>query len=127
MTATALISGKLHRTPERKTSSSGKTYVSATLREGSGDGATWWKILCFGESAGDELMRLGDGESVAVSGAFKVELGEWKGEQRLSHTIFADAVISARPRKKEKKTEPATSAAAAVSRASEGPDDAIPF
>jgi hypothetical protein len=46
MSATALISGRLWRRPERKTSKAGKPFVTATIREGNGDGVTWWKVLC---------------------------------------------------------------------------------
>jgi single-stranded DNA-binding protein len=102
MSATALISGRLWRSPERKTSKAGKPFVTATIREGNGDAVTWWKILCFSESGCEELLRLGDGDSVAVSGDFKVETFEKGGELRLSHTIFAERVISARRQKRQR-------------------------
>jgi single-stranded DNA-binding protein len=101
MSATALISGKLFRTPEHRTSKTGKPFVTATIREGNGDAVTWWKVLCFSESGCEELKRLDDGDSVAVSGDFKVETFDKGGEIRLSHTIFADRVISARKQKRE--------------------------
>jgi hypothetical protein len=102
MSATALISGRLWRSPERKTSKAGKQFVTATIREGNGDAVTWWKILCFSESGCEELLRLGDGDSAAVSGDFKVETYDKGGELRLSHTIFAERVISARRQKRQR-------------------------
>jgi single-stranded DNA-binding protein len=106
MSATALISGRLWRNPERKTSKAGKQFVTATIREGNGDAVTWWKILCFSESDCEELLRLGDGDGVAVSGDFKVETYDKGGELRLSHTIFAERVISARRQKKKRENDP---------------------
>jgi hypothetical protein len=129
MTTRAPIAGTLYRAPERRTSKTGKPFVSAVIREGDGDAATWWKILCFNEAVADELIRLADGEGVAVSGSFKVETFEKNGEQRLSYTLFADAVLSARrpSRDRRAKAKPAQETPAAPTLALSGPDDDIPF
>jgi hypothetical protein len=47
-------------------------------------------------------LRLGDGDGAAVSGDFKVETFEKGGELRLSHTIFAERVISVRRQKRKR-------------------------
>lgn len=47
MTATAMVSGKLAKAPERKTSKSGKPYGVASVRVGAGDAVTWWRLMVF--------------------------------------------------------------------------------
>jgi hypothetical protein len=73
MTVHALISGVLFRAPEQRLSKSGKAFWSATLKVRDGDATAWWKLLVFSESAGAELMRLGDGDAVSAQGVFKAE------------------------------------------------------
>lgn len=130
MTATALVSGRLQRDPERKVSKAGKPYVAATIREGDGETVTWWSVLCFSESAGAELMEMRAGEGVAASGSFRVEPFLKDGETKLAFTLFADGVLSARRRKREKDRE-RRAEAKATDRAAPAldpwPDDRVPF
>ena len=105
MSATALISGKLWREPEAKVSKAGKTYGTATVRVGEGDGAQWWRVLAFSESAAAELLQLHDGDGVAASGSFKAEPYERGGELRVNLTLFADRLISAKRQKRERDQE----------------------
>ena len=102
MSATVLISGKLWRDPERKLTKAGKPYVTATIRDGQGDDATWWRLLAFSEASCAELLCLHDGDGVAASGAFKAELYDGRDGVRISLTVLADRVISARRQKREK-------------------------
>jgi single-stranded DNA-binding protein len=96
MVATVLVSGKLFKAPERKTSAGGKAFIAATIREGGGDATTWWKALCFDADAGAELMKLNEGETVAVSGGLKADTYEKDGKHRIGFTVFVDSIISAR-------------------------------
>ena len=106
MTARAIVSGVLFRPPVSKTSKAGKPYVVATLREGSGETARWWKVFVFSESAIEEILRLGDGEPIAVAGEFSCELyAPSDGESRLSWRLTADAVLSAHAKRKPKTEE----------------------
>ncbi|WP_051948649.1 single-stranded DNA-binding protein [Methylosinus sp. PW1] len=138
MTAHVLVSGTLYRAPEQKTSKAGKPFVVATIRAKDGDGSQWWKVMCFSESAGAELLRLADGDALSVQGSMRAEL--WTpegGEARVNLTVFADSVLAlrpaAKPRTKKEKTEPQRPAPAdrGFSRhAGNGEDyfgDAIPF
>jgi hypothetical protein len=100
MSAIALVTGRLFGDPKRRISKVGKPYVSAKLREGAGDTAVWWSIVAFAEEACDELLRLGDGDAVSVSGPFTVSTYERNGEVRLNHSIVAERLISARRAKK---------------------------
>ena len=109
MTTTALVSGKLFRDPERKVSRGDKLYVLATVRDGQGDDATWWKVLAFGTEACDELLGLKAGDAVAMSGTLKAEVYTPSGgEPRVSLSVLADRVISAHRQKKEKAAEART-------------------
>ena len=74
MTARAIVSGALFRAPTSKTSKAGNPYVVATPREGSGEAATWWKLFVFSESAIEQILRLGGGDPIGVSGEFDCEL-----------------------------------------------------
>jgi hypothetical protein len=107
MSARAIVSGVLLRAPVSETSKAGKSYVVATVREGSGETARWWKVFVFSESAIEEILRLGDGEPIAIAGEFDCELyAPPGGESRLSWKITADAVLSgrAKPKPKAQKT-----------------------
>jgi hypothetical protein len=111
MTARAIVSAVLFRTPASKISKAGKPYVVATIREGSGERVRWWKVFVFSESAVEEILRLNDGEPIAVAGEFDCELyAPSGGEPRLSWRLTADAVLSAHPKRKPK-TEKSTSEA----------------
>lgn len=100
MTATVLVAGKLFKTPERKTSSAGKAFVSATIREGGGEAVTWWKALAFDEESAADMLRLAEGETIAVCGSFKADAYEKNGAHRVSFTVFVDRVMSARRKPK---------------------------
>ncbi|THD45212.1 MAG: single-stranded DNA-binding protein [Bradyrhizobium sp.] len=127
MSATALISGRLWKVPERKLSKAGAQYVVATIREGAGDRVTWWKILCFSESGCDELLRLDDGDGVAASGAFEVDTYEKNGEVRLNYTLVAERVISARRQKRESKAAAMGASGLPTPDGAAPLDDEIPF
>jgi len=53
MRARAIISGVLFKAPASKTTKTGKPFVCATIREGSGERVRWWKVFIFNESAID--------------------------------------------------------------------------
>jgi Single-strand binding protein family len=113
MSARAIVSGVLFKAPASKTSKAGKPYVVATIREGSGERVRWWKAFVFSESAIDEVLKLEDGEPIAVAGEFDCEIyAPPGGEPRISCRITADTVLSAHAKRKpkpEKSTGEATS------------------
>lgn len=93
-------------------------FVTATLRAKDGDATSWWKLLAFSESAGAELMRLGDGET------------------RVNLTCIVDNVLALRqpPRERKAKAAPPPKSTPDRSRldrhAGDGADyfgDEIPF
>jgi hypothetical protein len=85
MTAFAIVTGSLFRAPEQRTSKAGKPFVTATIRAKDGEASQWWRVTAFSDTAQAELMRLGDGDSCCVQGAFKAELFQPEaGEARVS-------------------------------------------
>jgi single-stranded DNA-binding protein len=96
MSAYVLVSGTLYHAPESRTSKAGKPFVTATIRAKEGEATVWWKVVCFSESAGAELLRLGDGDAVSVQGALRAETYERDGESRLSLSVIADVVVALR-------------------------------
>ncbi|PWB83998.1 MAG: single-stranded DNA-binding protein [Methylocystaceae bacterium] len=136
MAAHVLISGVLFRAPEQKISKAGKPFIVATIRAKDGEASQWWKLLCFSESAGAELMRLADGDAVSVQGALKVETYERDGAMKLSLTCIADSVLALRPAPKQRAKKDAAAPTTTRNRsrldrhAGDGEDyfgDAVPF
>jgi hypothetical protein len=99
MTATALVTGKLAKAPERKTSKSGKPYGVANVRVGAGDAVTWWRVMVFEADEIELLMALSAGETVSASGSFNAEVYDSKKDGS-TFTLLADAVLVPRKRKR---------------------------
>jgi single-stranded DNA-binding protein len=111
MTALALITGALYRTPELRTAKSGKAYATATVKVAADNAVDFWSVLAFSESAQAELMRLGEGDKISAQGPFKVEPYTARdGQTRINRTLFADHVLALRqpPRERKPKPVPAT-------------------
>jgi hypothetical protein len=128
MTARAIVSGVIFRVPVEKTRKAGNAYVTATIRDGKGDAARWWKALVFGDDAMAEVLRLGDGDPLAVAGEFDCQPYKTDaGEDRLSWSIMVDAVLSARAKPKKAKPSRDNPQPFDPKRWEGGPDDGIPF
>lgn len=108
MSARAIVSGALFRKPVEKISKAGAPYILATIRDGNGEAARWWKVFVFNKSAIEEISALDDGEPIAVAGEFDAEMyAAAGGKSRLSWKIVADAILSARRKPKAKAAAPA--------------------
>jgi single-stranded DNA-binding protein len=107
MTA-VLVNGTIFRKPEQRISKAGKPFWTATIKAKDDDVLPWWKIIVFSESAGGELLRLGDGDALSVQGALRVETYEKDGATKFSLTCIADTVLALRqpPKQREKKPTP---------------------
>ena len=128
MTARALVSGVIFKAPVEKISKAGNAYVTATIRDGKGDAARWWKALVFGDVAMAEVLRLGDGDPLAVAGEFDCQPYKTDaGEDRLSWSIMVDAVLSARAKPKKAKPSQDNPQPFDTKRWEGGPRDGIPF
>ena len=129
MSATVLLHGKLSRDPESKTSGKGNAYALATVRDGQGDDATWWRVFAFSTEAREELLALRAGDSIAVSGSFKAEIYAGGSEPRVSLTVTADRLISAKRQKRDRAADK-RDASKAVARAAPKArpfEDEVPF
>ncbi len=135
MSARVLVAGVLFRAPARKTSKDGRPYVFATIREGNGDAARWWKVFVFSETAIAEIMQLDEGDALAVAGTFEAKIYVPEGrEARVDLSLTADGILSAKPKPRERKADkpsrsaPADTGATASSRNHGGDlDDDVPF
>ncbi|WMT77466.1 single-stranded DNA-binding protein [Bradyrhizobium sp. Ash2021] len=111
MSVHILISGALFKNPELKTSKTGKTYATASIRTASADNnaADFWNLLVFGDTAQAELMRLGEGDKLSAQGSVKLEIYNGK----ISRTVFVDHVLALRapPKERKPKAPPAGSKA----------------
>jgi len=107
VTASVLISGSIFRTPEQKVSASGKKYVKATIKVSSRDESEseFWSVMTFSESCGEELLRLTDGDHVAIQGGLKLGQYEKDGQARVSRTVFANSVLPLRSAPKQRRTK----------------------
>jgi hypothetical protein len=116
MSVSVLVSGALFRAPEARKSSTGKRYIKASLRVAGADNSPpeFWDLLCFSETAGAELMRLGDGDRLAAQGNLKIDLYQPEGKSpRIQRTVFVDSVLPLRSKPKERKQKTAPPAQAA--------------
>jgi hypothetical protein len=93
-----------HSPEERVSKSSGKSYVSATLKTRNGDDTQFIRLLAFSSTAQTELSRLVDGEALAVQGDLKAEAYEKDCELRVSLTVMVSAVwpIQHKPERQER-------------------------
>ena len=132
MTVAILISGSIFKEPTQRTSQAGRRFVVTTLKAAADNSTSdFWSVLCFSESAGAELMRLGINERVTIQGSLKLELYEKNGDAKIGRTIFADHVMALRQPPKERKPKAAkapTSQETTTTTATDPDlDDSIPF
>jgi hypothetical protein len=136
MTAFILITGTLFKPAERRTSKAGKVFVVATVKAASVDPLNneFWNILCFSESAQEQLLRLEAGEKLSIQGGLKLEtFRRDDGEIRISKTVFCDCVMPLRAPPKERKPkakapdQDSLRHVSIIPTASSDLDDEIPF
>ena len=92
-----LIAGKVYGQPKKGIGKNGSVYVTAKVRAPGGDGETLFvNVITFSETAGQALMVLGDGESVALSGTLTVKVWtDRDGLVRPGLEMQAHAVLTA--------------------------------
>jgi single-stranded DNA-binding protein len=103
----ALISGALFRSPEQRTAKTGKPFVTATVKIKDGESSIFVKIFAFSESVQAELLRLSDGDAVAVQGSLKIEQYiAVAGATKVSLSIVAEQILAVKqePKKRAAKT-----------------------
>lgn len=131
MSVFVLVSGALFKNPELKTSKSGKTYATASIRTASADNSTadFWNLMIFSTSVQEELLRLSEGDKLAAQGSLKLEIYNGK----ISRTVFVDHILPLHQPPKERKPKAAKAPTAqettttTTTAASPTFDDEIPF
>jgi single-stranded DNA-binding protein len=133
----ALVTGALFRAPEQKTSKTGRSYVSATLKVRDDDATQWVRVTAFSEGAQTALLRLADGDAIAVQGPLKIEIYKAAdGETKLSLSIVTDQILAHKqpPKKREVKPDQQPDTRSRAERCAgtwrdelDGPNDSIPF
>jgi single-stranded DNA-binding protein len=92
-----LVSGKLYGTATSRTGSSGKAFVTAKVRAAAGDGESLFvNVIAFSTTAGEALLALGDGDSVALAGTLTPKAWvDRQGDAKPALDLVAHAVLSA--------------------------------
>ncbi|MFO0734216.1 MAG: single-stranded DNA-binding protein [Nitrospiraceae bacterium] len=109
MSLAILALGTLTGDPHERTSSGGKTYVTANVRTATDDEPVMVSAIAFGETAKAALLALKKGDTVAVNGRGKLTSWAGKdGEQRHGLSVVADGVLTAYGVSSRRKTHDAT-------------------
>jgi single-stranded DNA-binding protein len=129
----ALISGTIFGEVAQRTSKTGKPYASTTLRAKDWDTAQFIRVTVFSESSQADLLRLSEGDAVAVTGPLKAELyTAQNGETKIALSIIADKVLPLKQQSKEREVKPPDARSRQERLAGSwapggGPNDDIPF
>ena len=103
----ALISGKLHDTPQARTSQNGNQFAICKVKADDKNGAwVWVSIIAFGQEA-ERLLSLKAGDAVAIGG--RAELSVWEDKDGNHHpglSLVADEVATLRGRPKPRADNP---------------------
>ncbi len=97
----ALITGKLHDTPQARTSANGNTFAIGKVRADDKNGAwVWVSVIAFGAES-ERLLELKAGDAVAIGG--RAELSVWADRDGNHHpglSLVADEVATLRGKPK---------------------------
>ena len=91
----ALLHGELVADPVERTTSTGAPFWTATLRVPAGAEALFIGLATFSATAGERLLKLSKGSSVAAAGT--LEATEWRdreGNDRKGWRLTATEVLS---------------------------------
>jgi len=99
MTALALISGTILRTPERRTAKSGSTFLTVVLNVTSNNDLNFWRVAVFDKDVQYEIASDTKECSVYFAGRLTEEVYRRDGgEPRVSLGLTADRALSLRPK-----------------------------
>lgn len=96
MSIEALILGKLHKPAERRTSQSGRVFVTASVRTSTGEAESCFvNAVTFSDSAGTALLALSAGDAVALAGTLTPKAWtDREGHARPSLDMVAAQVLT---------------------------------
>lgn len=99
----ALIAGKLFGKPERRTSRSGKSFVSTKVRVPSGEDAVFVGVVVFSDSVQTALLALDDGEAVALAGTLSAKARtDREGNARPNLDLIANQLLTVHHAKRKR-------------------------
>ncbi|UJH72586.1 single-stranded DNA-binding protein [Burkholderia cenocepacia] len=100
-----LVSGKLFGTAMSRTGQSGKAFVTCKVRAAVDGGETLFvNVISFSTTAGDALLALADGDSVALAGTLTPKVWVDKhGDARPALDMVAHAVLTTYHVKRKRK------------------------
>jgi single-stranded DNA-binding protein len=92
----ALIGGRIYGTPQSRMSKTGSTYATAKVRTPTASGeSAFVNVIAFADSAVANLLRLNDGDSVALVGELTPKVWKGKdGEAKPALDLVAHKVLS---------------------------------
>jgi hypothetical protein len=96
VSAAALISGALYKTPEQRVSKSGNPFTMATIRVPAGAGSQFWRAFAFADDVRAELDRLEDGDRLTLQGPMSAEIYEAESGPRVNLAITAEYILALR-------------------------------
>lgn len=103
----ALITGKLHDTPQARTSATGNTFAIGKVKADDKAGAwVWVSVIAFGAEA-ERLLELKAGDAVSIGG--RAELSVWEDRDGNHHpglSLVADEIATLRGKPKPRAPKP---------------------
>lgn len=101
-----LATGTLNGDPQRRTSASGKEFVTASIRAATEDEPASISVIVFDAVACAALLNLRKGDSCSITGRAKLTSWTTKdGEQRDGLNVVAERVMSSYDVSKRRKSE----------------------
>ncbi|MBI3284820.1 MAG: single-stranded DNA-binding protein [Burkholderiales bacterium] len=93
----ALIAGRMYGSADERSGQAGSVYVTCKVKVATDDGDTiLCNVIAFNDAVRSALLALGDGDSVALSGALTPKVWTDKqGKARPALDLIAHAMLSA--------------------------------
>lgn len=92
-----LVTGKLHETPQARTSTAGNAFAVAKVKADDKNGAwVWVSVIAFGAES-ERLLTMKAGDAVAIGG--RAELSTWQDRDGNHHpglSLVADEIATLR-------------------------------
>lgn len=93
----ALIAGRMYGSADERSGQGGTAYVTCKVKAATEDGDTiMCNVIAFNDAVRSALLTLGDGDSVALSGALTPKVWvDKQGKARPAIDLVAHALLSA--------------------------------
>jgi hypothetical protein len=106
LNADIMVKLTLTRKPEQRDKSTGGKYTLAKGREGVGEGARFFSLFVYSETARAEIDRLDVGDVVTVHGSFDVSIWDGRGKPQISLKINVDRALALKKPPRTRKPKP---------------------